>query len=246
MCPQKFGGVCRPPEQGLPELTLLVPRPSLSSSSKNSNTKLDPEDVDSYYCLTLPASPHDTIRDIKQTVSESPEGFWIGAHSFQRVLLKEIPAKTEGEDPNFVFDGTPSEILSENIDIAHVFEDGMYEDLQVRRVLRLAESTSYRCLLKRAACFYARNWSQKHNADVCITLRSILHGRRGPNAHPPATRRLPRLSARTSEQEAVPASTVRSERARPPGRADGLSLQSRQPPRRGWPSQFWRSRRSRS
>jgi hypothetical protein len=116
-------------------LTILIPKPNFGKSTWAKSTVKAGQDLDNYIPLAFPTSGTDCIRDIKQTVAESPEGFWIGSHSFRRILLKEKPAAKEGEEPTVIIDGEPSEVFNEALDLAHVFPEESYKNLEVRRVL---------------------------------------------------------------------------------------------------------------
>ena len=128
------------------DLTILVPKSKFTEASSIKYGRDSPVEVDNisdlsqYLHLSLPAGGADCIRDIKQTIAESAEGFWIGAHSFVRILLKEDVAVKEGEVPKIVIDGKPSEVLDDTMDLAHVFEGDAYRNQEIQRILKVVES----------------------------------------------------------------------------------------------------------
>ena len=113
-------------------------------SQCGSNTKFDKNDLDNYIPLILPSSGADILRDVRGTVADSPEGFWIGMHSFDRVMLEEKPAEKEGEEPSFSITGEASEVFPDSADLAHVFSTEAYKNLETRRALRVVNSGSRR------------------------------------------------------------------------------------------------------
>lgn len=121
------------------DLTILVPKASFGSQASSSGaTKFDRDDIDCYVALFLPSSGADILRDIRQTVADSPEGFWLGVHSFDRVKLQEIPAEKEGNEPTLaIVPGESSQVFSDSVDLAKVFEGDEYSDHEVRRALRV-------------------------------------------------------------------------------------------------------------
>ncbi len=112
-------------------------------SQSGSNTKFDKNDLDNYIPLFLPSSGADVLRDVRGTVADSPEGFWIGMHSFDRVMLQEKPAEKEGEEPTFSIVGEASEIFPDSADLAYVFSGESYKNLETRRALRVVSSRSH-------------------------------------------------------------------------------------------------------
>ena len=131
---------------------MLVPKARFGSAGLTTTTSgnsSSEDSLDSYIPLFIPAGGADLLRDLKQTVAESTEGFWIGAFSFQRVLLKEEQQPEGAEngegvpaDPKITFDGKPSETLSEHTDLAKAFADEIYRKPEVRRVLKVVEGKS--------------------------------------------------------------------------------------------------------
>ena len=132
---------------------MLVPKArfgsaGLTTTTTSSNSSSE-DNLDSYIPLFIPAGGADLLRDLKQTVAESTEGFWIGAFGFQRVLLKEEQQPDGAEngegvaaDPKITFDGKPSQTLSDHADLANAFADEIYRKVEVRRVLKVVEGES--------------------------------------------------------------------------------------------------------
>ena len=131
------------------DLTILVPKSNFGDISPSNGhigiSDSHSDNLDQYLYLSLPAGGADCIRDIKQTVAESAEGFWIGAHSFVRVQLKEECTVTEDPEPKVVIDGNPSEVLADTVDLAHVFGGDVYRNHEVRRALKVVESELRKC-----------------------------------------------------------------------------------------------------
>lgn len=128
------------------DLTILVPKAQIGGPSSTHATKFDRDDIDSYIPLFLPSSGADILRDVRQTVADSAEGFWLGMHSFDRVQLDEKPADKEGEDPTLVIaTGKPSEVFTDSTDLAKVFEGEEYRDLEMKRAVRVVPSRSHIC-----------------------------------------------------------------------------------------------------
>ena len=120
------------------DLTILVPKARFGNP--NSSTKFDKNDLDNYIPLYLPSSGADILRDVRGTVADSAEGFWIGMHSFDRVMLQEKPAEKEGEEPTFTLTGEASEVFPDSVDLAHVFQGEAYKSHETRRALRVVNS----------------------------------------------------------------------------------------------------------
>lgn len=123
------------------DLTILVPKASFTSaSSRTSSDKKDTDSLEDFVPLFLPATDVDVLRDIKQSVADSAEGFWIGAHSYQRVVLREEAPAQEGDEPKLFLDGKPSETFPDSTDLATVFGGEEYKGTNLRRALKAVQS----------------------------------------------------------------------------------------------------------
>lgn len=131
------------------DLTIFVPKADFIAISKQqppqhqhvpqarSGADSLPDSLDGYIQLFLPASNVDFLRDIKQSVADSAEGFWIGAHSFQRIPLA-VEEEQSGEqlEPRFDLNGKASDIFPDTTDLGTIFSGEEYKDPNARRALR--------------------------------------------------------------------------------------------------------------
>lgn len=105
------------------------------------------DNLDDYVPLFLPATDVDVLRDIKQSVADSAEGFWIGSHSYQRVTLREEAPAQEGDEPKLFLEGQASETFPDSTDLATVFAGEEYKSGELRRALKAVDS-EYRITVK--------------------------------------------------------------------------------------------------
>lgn len=122
------------------DLTILVPKANFTRQASSASKSKD--SLDDYVPLFLPATNADVLRDIKQSVADSAEGFWIGAHSYQRITLREEAPDQEGDEPKLFLAGEDSEVFPETADLGTVFAGDEYKSHETRRALRAVESGS--------------------------------------------------------------------------------------------------------
>lgn len=122
-----------------------------ATSNTKSNGSGNGQDINQYVLIYVPAGPADLVRDIRQAVMESAEGCWIGAHSFQRVVLKEeqedeaaeaqhAGAVAEALGGRISLQEESPEIVEETATLAAVFSSEQYASPQFRRALKVATS----------------------------------------------------------------------------------------------------------
>ena len=124
------------------DLTILVPRASFTTQAAGAASKKSKDNLDDYVPLFLPATSADVLRDIKQSVADSAEGFWIGAHSYQRITLREEAPENEGDEPRLFLESQDSEIYPETADLGTVFAGEEYKSHELRRALKAVEGKS--------------------------------------------------------------------------------------------------------
>lgn len=73
-------------------------------------------------------------------MADSAEGFWIGAHSYQRITLREEAPEQEGDEPKLFLEGQDSQIYPETADLGTVFAGEEYKSHELRRALKAVES----------------------------------------------------------------------------------------------------------
>lgn len=122
------------------DLTILVPKARFTSSSSSQQSSSSSNSLDDYVSLFLPATDVDVLRDIKQSVADSAEGFWIGSHSYQRINIREEAPAQEGDEPKLFLEGEASETFPDTTDLATVFAGEEYKSGELRRALKAVQS----------------------------------------------------------------------------------------------------------
>lgn len=137
------------------ELTLLLPTQSfVEPPSPNPAVK---SVADGFLELPLPVGFTDPIHELKQLITESPEGFWLGAFGLAPVFAEQQSGSTEGEEEKWgpwqrvqpPADATPAEawrltnegVLGEFADLQNVF--GLSDWKGKRRGLTVVPSLSF-------------------------------------------------------------------------------------------------------
>ncbi|KAK4706107.1 protein TIF31, partial [Phenoliferia sp. Uapishka_3] len=83
------------------EVTLLLPTQSFVNLSHISPQPRQPN-ADGFLELPIPVTPTDAVQELRNLITESPEGFWLGAFGFVPVEAEEIVGEEkEGEEKSY-------------------------------------------------------------------------------------------------------------------------------------------------